>query len=155
MEINVKIEKIMDENALIHDDLKTVAFVSASMIIKECRGWKPDGEKTNYPNRGTILGDLISITNWSQHGFINALQSHVSIVYAVVKYNLEIPTSNLWLVYHEAVFLTEALETYQRWKENVIKGHQKLYGEHWGNATGFKSTVWNDNNEALLDLYRN
>ena len=90
---------------------------------------------------------------WSQNGFISALQSHVNIVYAAVKYNLEIPRSELWFVYHEAVFITEALETYQGWKERVIKRRRKVHGEDCGSATGFNCAVWNDNNAALLDLY--
>lgn len=153
METNIKIEKIMDKDVLIHDNLKMVAITSASMIIKECRAWRPNGERTNYPKEGTILGDLTPNSNWSQKGFISALQSHVHIVYAFVKYNLEIPQSDLWPAYHEAVFLTKALETYQKWKENVIRKGQKVHGKDWGSATGFNCAVWNDNNAALLDLY--
>lgn len=154
MKAYVRIEKIMDENVLIHDNLKMVALTSASMIIKECRAWRPNGGKTNYPTQGTVLGDLTLDSDWSQNGFISALQSHVNIVYAVVKYNLEVPTSDLWLVYHEAIILTEALETYQKWKENIIKRRKKVHGEDWGISTGFNCATWNDNNEALLDLYK-
>ncbi|MCK4666914.1 hypothetical protein KAU33_09205 [Candidatus Dependentiae bacterium] len=153
METNVKIEKIMDKNVLIHDNLKMLALTSASMIIKECKAWRPNGEKSVYPKKGTILGDLNLLMDWSQNGFISALQSHVDIVYAVIKYNLEIPQSDLWFVYHEAVFITEALETYQRWKESVIRKSQKMYGEDWGSATEFNCAVWNDKNADLLDLY--
>lgn len=154
MEAETKIEKILDKNVLIHNDLIMLALTSASMIFSECKAWKPNPEKTNYPRIGTVLGDLTPHTNWSQNGFIAALQAHVNVVYAVVKYNLEIPTSDLWVEYHEATLLTEALETYQKWKEEVIRKRQKLYGETYGISTEFNCAVWNDNNEALLDLYR-
>lgn len=155
METNVKIEKFMDNNMLIHDNIKMLALTSASMIINECRTWRPNGKKTNYPEEGTVLGNLNSTMDWSQNGFISALESHVNVVYAVVKYNLEeIPTSDLWFVYHEVLLLTKALETYQKWKENVIKRRQKVYGIDHGTSTEFYCAVWNDNNTALLDLYR-
>ena len=154
MKTETTIEKVFGKNVLVHNNLKMLAMSSASMIVTECRAWRPNPEKTNYPNLGTVLGDLTHHTNWSQNGFIAALQSHVNVVYAVVKYNLEIPTSDLWLEYHEALFLTDALETYQKWKETVIRKRKEMYGEDHGSATGFNCAVWDDNNEALLDLYR-
>lgn len=154
MEAETKIEKIMGKNILIHNNLKMLALTSASLIVRECKAWKPDGEKANYPNQGTVLGDLITCTSWSQNGFVSALQSHVALVYAVVKYNLEIPRNDLWFHYHEVIVLTDALETYQKWKENVIRKRKKFHGDEHGTSTGFNCAVWDDNNEALLELYR-
>ena len=150
METETKIEKIMGKDVLIHNNLKMLALTSASLIVRECEAWIPDGEKANYPNQETVLGDLTLNKNWSQNGFISALQSHVAVVYAVVKYNLEIPTSDLWFVYHEVVLLTNALETYQTWKENVIKSDK----EEMGHLTGFGKAVWNDLDEELLAQYK-
>ena len=155
MESETKIERFMDKDVLIHRNLKLVALVSASMIIRECDNWEPKNIKNDYvPKDDSVLGNLIPYTCWSRSGYINALEAHVQIVYAVVKRNIEDFREETCLDIRETLILTNALDKYQEWKENVVKKGQEEYGEDWGTATDFNKMVWNKHNDTLIELFK-
>ena len=155
MEPETKIERFMDKDVLIHRNLKMVALVSASMIIIECDNWKPINIENDYiPDIDTVLGNLIPFTCWSRSGYINALEAHVQIVYAIVKHNIDCICENTCLDIREALILTNALDKYQGWKESVVKRGQEQSGEDWGTATDFNKMVWNKHNDALIELFK-
>lgn len=155
MEPDTKIEKFMDKDVLIHRNLKLVALLSASVIIKECENWEPISIENDYfPVIGTALGNLITHTSLSRSGFINVLESHVHIVYAVVKRDTEHFREETCLDISEAELLTDALDTYQEWKETVVKKGQEQYGKDWGSVTDFNKMVWNKHNKALIKLFK-
>ena len=127
MERNTKVETLFGREILAHDSLRMVALTSASMIIQECRAWS-DHKILYSPPRGTVLGDLNDSVNWAEHGLINALQSHVQIIYAFVEYIVDNPDSN-YLDFSEAALLAKALSAYQKWKEEKIKKDKKINAE--------------------------
>lgn len=151
MERETKIETLFGREILNHNSLRMVTLTSASMVIQECKAWS-DHRVSYSPPRGTVLGDLNDTLNWAKHGFVNALQSHVEIIYAYVKYLVDNPDNN-FLDYSEALLLAKALSTYQRWKEEkIMRDKEKI--EEWGNTTEFNKAIWNDCNEELLAMYK-
>lgn len=151
MEIDTTVETLFGMEILAHDSLRMVTLTSASMIIQECKAWS-DHKNSCAPPRGTVLGDLNDTVNWAEHGFVNALQSHVEIIYAYVEYLVDNPDNNFFDL-SEATLLTEALSTYQEWKEEKIKrDKEKIDG--WENTTEFNKAVWDDNNKELLAMYK-
>lgn len=152
MERDTKVETLFGREVLAHDSLRMVALTSASMVIRECKAWS--NHKILYsPPKDTILGDLNNAVNWAKHGFVNALQSHVQIIYAYVEHIVDNPNNN-YLDFTEAVLLTKALSTYQKWKEEKIKRDKEINGETWGDMIGYNKAVWNDRNKELLAAYK-
>ena len=152
--MSAKIERCFDIYLLQHNNFKMLALLSASMIIKECEKFQPDGELNNYPEcRDTALGILHEHISWAPHGFVNALQSHVELVYAyqeaVIDQKLLIGPD-----FDEAVLIAKCLEIYQTWKDVLVGREKIVHGEHWGDASGFNNAKWNKNNEKFLGLYK-
>lgn len=152
--MNTKIERCFDAYILKHDNFKMLALLSASMIIRECEKFQPDGELSNYPeNKDTALGILNQHVNWATHGFINALQSHVELVYA---YQAAVLNKEFLIGpdFKDAILITKSLEIYQKWKDDIVKREKAIHGQEWGDAGGFNSAKWNKNNEKFLMLYK-
>lgn len=148
MNENTKVQTIFGREVLAHDSLRMVTLTSAAMVIRECKAWS--GHKILYsPPKDTVLGDLEESVNWANHGFVNALQSHVEIIYAYVKYLVDDSNKN-FIVRAEALVLLKALSTYQKWKEDRINRDE----EEMGHLTGFGKAVWNDLDEKLLAQYK-
>lgn len=145
------VENFLGNQILVHANLHMMTLVSASLIIDECSKWQPNGEHSNDPTEG-ILNVLRSHVNWANHGFINALQSHVDIVYAYQKAAMD--GKAFTADKNEAILICKALDTYQEWKEQIVKKEKKIYGAYWGDATGFTKAKWNENNEKFLALWR-
>ncbi|MCK4666915.1 hypothetical protein KAU33_09210 [Candidatus Dependentiae bacterium] len=154
MERDTKVETLFGREVLAHDNLRMVALTSASMIIQECKTWSTHKIIYFPPPSGTVLGDLNDTVNWSEDGFINALQSHVQIIYAYVEHIVDNPNNN-YLDFTEAGLLTKALSMYQEWKEEKIKRDKEINGEIWGDMIGYSKAVWNDRNKELLAAYKN
>jgi hypothetical protein len=153
MNINTKVESMSGEIFLRTRNLRMMALTSAAMIIRECKEWLPDGNGETYPiKKSTVLGILHGNVNWSPHGFINALQSHVELVYAFVESAID---GRLIIIsYEEALLLTSALKIFQKWKTEIIKKEQNIYGKEWGTLSGFNQAQWDKNNVDLLAMFK-
>ncbi len=154
MNINTKIERCFDNYLLKHNNFKMLVLLSASMVIKECEKFIPDGELSNFPEgKDTALCFLNEHVNWAQHGFINALQSHVELIYAyqesVINQELQIGPD-----LDEAMLITRCLRIYQKWKDDIVRREKAVHGEQWGDGGGFNNVKWDENNEKFLMLYK-
>ena len=152
--MSAKIERCFDTYLLKHDNFKMLVLLSASMVIKECEKFQPNGELSNYPEgRDTALNILNENVNWASHGFINALQSHVELVYA---YQEAVIGQELLICpdFDEAILITKCLEIYQNWKDAIVEREKAMHGEQWGDAGGFNKAKWDKNNEKFLMLYK-
>lgn len=157
METNVKMQTFLDKVVLIHDNFRMVVDLSCVTVIQECKKWEPNGEQTNYPGGESVLSDLNRRVRWSLHGFINALQAHVEIIYAYQQAVIDSQKHGTWMLYpeyDEAVLIVDALEIYQKWKENIIKREKEVHGKEWGDAMGFNKAEWNENNKEFMGLYK-
>lgn len=149
-----KIERYFNLYSMTHDKFKMLALLSAAMIIRECEKFQPNGELSNYPeDRDTALGILYEYVNWASHGFINALQSHVELVFA---YQEAVIDKKFFAGpdFKDALLINKSLEIYQKWKDDIVKRENVVYGEKWGDASGFNTAKWNKNNEKFLMLYK-
>lgn len=158
MKRKIMIEELIDCNDEIsYDTVRLLALASASMIIQECENWKVDVNGVHYPTDETALGKLNSNFIWPIHDFILALESHVEIVYGFVEYSLYNFNGNCysdyyWIEEEGAAFLTDALEIYQEWKDDIIENGKVLGGEMWGIPAGSDKAMWNEHNKELLNL---
>ncbi|MDD3474438.1 MAG: hypothetical protein PHP08_00860 [Candidatus Dojkabacteria bacterium] len=155
-DLKVKMQTLFDMQILTHHNFRMVVDLSCVTVIRECKRWQPNGEHTNYPEGDTVLSDLNKSVRWALHGFINALQSHVEMIYSYQKALIDSRKSKIWMLfpeYDEAVLIVDALEIYQEWKEDIVKREKEIHGKNWGDASGFNNAIWNDNNKEFMNIY--
>lgn len=156
-DIGAQMQRCFEKEVLTHNNFRMVALLSASLVIKECESWQPNGDHTNYPSNGTVLAHLNRNVTWSLHGFINALQSHVQIIYAYQVAAIKSQKHHTFMIcpdIDEAILLAKSLNVYQDWKTGIINREKAIHGPEWGDATGFTQSKWNENNKEFLDLYK-
>lgn len=139
--------------------LKMLVLSSAAHILHECKNWVPDPEGCAETGAGLDVStwELAKNTNWAQHGYINALQTHVQLVYEF-QYSL----MKGWLrgVYgsgeDEITLIIKALAAYQDWKTAYIERDERVsgHGPNWGKGTEFNRADWTDNNAGFLAWWR-
>lgn len=135
--------------------LRNLMIQTAANIIDACRSYPSDG---SAPEDSCIGSILTSRFNWAHHGFTNALQTQVALLYAYVEAILELeknpPVLKVSIEEMEAELFVQALEKYQGFKTGICKHEQEKHGEHWGTATEFFKKDWTDLNEKLLALFK-
>lgn len=158
--MDTKIENVLNYNALFHRNFRQVAVLSASLVIHECNRWSPNGDMDNLPeNSESVLRKILEHNNihWDVHSCINALQSHIEIIYAYVEAILDFKNHNLYIErpnINEAILISKSLNIYQDWKTVICENEEVVNGKGWGSATGFYKAVWNRYNKEFLDLYK-
>ena len=150
-------ELLFEDDESNYTSMKLLALASASMIIQECENWEINIKGMFYPPHETVLGKLNSNFIWPRHTLILALESHVEIVYGFVKYSLENFNGKryseyCWIEEEGAIFLTTALDMYQKWKDGIIEGGIIKDNETWGRTTGSDTAMWDVYNKELLEL---
>jgi hypothetical protein len=124
---------------------------TAANIILACKTYPHDGSR---PAESPIGSELVQRFNWADHGFINALQIQVSVIYDVVKRMVINGEWPLPIRIESAKIFTEALQEYQNLKNAICEKEKEEHGKHWGNATGFFQADWSDQNEKFLELFK-
>ena len=150
-------ELLFEDNESNYTSMRLLALASASMIIQECENWERNFKDNYHPCGDTVLGRLNLNFIWPRHNLIIALESHVEIVYGFVKYSLENFNGEryseyYWIDEEGAIFLTNALEVYQEWKNGIIKRGAIKDGETWGRPAGSDTAMWDVYNKELLRL---
>jgi hypothetical protein len=157
---HVKMTSI-ETDALIKMDagtLKMLVLSSAAHIIHECGHWMPDpadnGKAGAPPDAATSV--LAESTNWAQHGYVNALQTHVALVYEFQYGVMKGWLRNTFIGRDEADLIVNALVIYQTWKTRYVARDKKVpgHGPNWGDATPFTQADWSDNNEEFLAYWK-
>jgi hypothetical protein len=135
--------------------LKMLVLASAASAIDSMSQWNPDANGNPTPTRGSS-GILAQSVNWASHGFSNAIQEQVALVYGFQKAVIERKQVVYMMDVKEAHLIARCLEEYQAWKEEHIR-KVKIYQNcpYFGDATGFNRAKWNENNETFLALWNN
>jgi hypothetical protein len=138
-------------------NLKSLLLQSAACIIECCENYTIGPEGAVIPQSAPIARILRESTNMAENGFVNALQSHVALLYTFVK---EIVASEgktqifVLIEQGEITLITKALDAYQKYKTAICKAEQKTHGEHWGTAMEFFKADWTDLNSKFLALFQ-
>lgn len=137
-------------------ELRMLAVQLAANILTACREYPVEEDKLPSTGPGRLVKDRMP---WAPHGITNAMQSQVSLLYAIVEMIVENYPSNaaVFVAFDGMPFaqiVTDALTAYQGWKEKVCEKQREAHGPNWGSATGFFRADWTDLNEKLLGLTR-
>lgn len=131
-------------------DLGLLATQTAASILAALKDMPLDG----FPEHG--VGGIIQKydVNFAKHGYINALQSQVEILYNIVKASTDkvSPKYNPILVdVNQKKLIAAALSSYQDWKTAHINELTKKYGRDFGKNTGFNKSDWSEYNQLFLE----
>ncbi|MDD5014506.1 MAG: hypothetical protein PHW73_05325 [Atribacterota bacterium] len=146
------------ENGIIDDavHLKLILVQCAAVVLECCNNYSYNSDGGIVPQNVPIGRFLKQYLNYTENGYINALQSHVALIYSVVKKIVELE-GNIDIVIilekGEIALLTSALEAYQKYKTEICQAEQKERGKHWSAKTGFFKADWTDQNSKFLALF--
>ncbi len=128
--------------------LKSLTIQTAASIIESLKTMPTDPNA--IPDKG-IGGIVAQHVNWASHGYTNALQAQVRLIYDVAKRNVESPQEPpINFEQGERELITKALSRYQSYKFELIQKEKEIYGEHWGDANEFDKKDWTVYNDRFL-----
>lgn len=93
------------------------------------------------PTEG-IPGVLTKYVNWAPHGYVNAVQSQVALLYGIVELYVKnkkgIP---IHLDADRRRLIADALSAYQEHKTKIMEEERKEHGESWRSSTVFYKKI--------------
>lgn len=137
--------------------LKSLLLQSAACVLECCEHYSFGPEGAVIPQDAPIGRILRKYTRMAENGYVNAVQSQVQLLYAIVK---EIVASEgkthiiLILEQGDINLITNALDAYQKYKTAICKAEQETHGEHWGTAMDFFKVDWTDQSSKFLALFQ-
>jgi len=97
---------------------------------------------------------LKAACNWADHGFTNALQYQVSLLYESVKL-FNSGTGIQKFTDKQEELICKALKVYQDYKTDLINQQKKeMNCAHFGDSTGFNKMDWTDVCKEFKDANR-
>lgn len=136
-------------------DLQKLIEQTAACVLQACQEMPISQEEKPSIGAGGILAERM---RWAHHGFVNALQSQVSLLYSCVEAALRSNMSARGILFRSEEFrqlVADALATYQDWKTRHCQQIEDEHGQGFGSQTEFYRKDWSDLNEQLLSMYNN
>lgn len=129
-----------------YSTMKMLVMANAANVIQSCRH-DIAADEDAFPNAGA-LAVLKRHVNWAQHGYVNALQAQVSLVFEFAK--AIIAKRVIGVERSEIQMIVTCFESYRSWKTALVQDGYKKNGPGWGDGTEFNKFDWTQLNEILL-----
>ncbi len=131
-------------------DMRFLMVQTAACVLVICEQREPEvAEQKGYFD--PVKAKLAEYVNWADHGYTNALQTQVSLLYDFVKMSIDDPSQRYILMAGDRSIITAALQAYQAWKTQLIAAEKVSYeAEASVDSTRFNQRDWSDLNEQFL-----